>query len=121
MENIFFVRKRVLYPEKWVPDEADKPRIVVQFRDYYECAVDNAGAGSEEATEAFQIYMNVQNHTLAEVKDDVQDFFGEAYDAVHGQFEKYYDDPEIVALINLTLYPEWEDVPASEILKGRSK
>lgn len=93
--------------EKWQPDETDKPRIVAELLDYYECTLETCGANDEQTTEAYALYFKVQNHTLTECKDDVQEFFMSCFEAVGGEIEKYYDaDSSLTELICLTICPE---------------
>lgn len=120
MKDMFFIRKHVLHPEKWVPNEADKPRIVAELLDHYYGVLEICGEG-EEADEAFKLYMQIANHTLAECRDDITEFFLDNYEAVHGEIEKYFtNEPQLIDLINLTLFPEWENVPVSEFLKEKT-
>lgn len=97
----------LLHPEKWQPDEADKPRIVAELLDYYGGTLENCGADDEQTTEAFALYMKVQNHTLTECKNDIQEFFTSCYEAVDGDIEDCYaSDPVLIDLIRLTICPE---------------
>ena len=106
--DLFSIRRRELRPDRWQPDELDKPRIVAQLRDNYDCTCDMCGADSEEATEAFKLYMTVRNSELSTCKDDVQGFFADCYRSVGGEIEKYYaESPELISIINLVLCPEW--------------
>ncbi len=106
--DLFSTRRRELHPERWQPDERDNPRIVAQLRDNYDCTCDMCGADSEEAAEAFKLYMTFRNSELSVCKDDIQGFFADCYWSVEGDIEKYYaENSELIGIINLVLCPEW--------------
>ena len=106
--DLFSIRHRELYPERWQPDERDKPRIVAQLQAYYWSTYYQCGADSEETAEAFKLYMTVRNSELSACKDDVQGFFADCYWSVEGDIEKYYaENSELIDIINLVLCPEW--------------
>lgn len=106
MTPLFSIAKRVPHFDRWLPDEADKPRIVAEMKDYYESTLEICGFG-EESQEAFDLYMKVQNHMLAECKDDVQELFMSCFEAVGGNIEEYYSE-DFCSIINLTICPEIE-------------
>jgi hypothetical protein len=105
--ELFSLNEPILHPEKWVPDEKDKPKIVTELLNYYLGTLDNCGPDDEQTAEAHELYMQVLNHPLSDCKNDVQNFFADTYWAVHGEIERYYgNDPEFIDLINLTVCPE---------------
>lgn len=88
----------------WTPDEADRAAIMLEISDCALGTADNCGPGGEEATEAREFYFSVRDRSLVEAKDDIQGFFFDAYEAVNGDIDKYYDkSPELCRLIRLTL------------------
>jgi hypothetical protein len=105
LSNLLSLSKRTLHPEKWQPDEADKPRIVAELLDYYGATLENCGADDEQTSEAHELYMKVLNRPLAACKDDIQEFFTSCFEAVDGSIEEYYPE-ELCSLINLTICPE---------------
>lgn len=98
--------RRELNLEQWHPDEADKPTLVAYFLDFYEGIKECCGDG-EEAAEALELYKLVKNNPLRYAKGAIQEHFVDAFHAVGGEIEKYYDkSPEMIHLINLTVCPD---------------
>lgn len=98
--------RRELNLEQWRPDEADKPTLVAYFLDFYEGIKECCGDG-EEAAEALELYKLVKNNPLRYAKGAIQEHFVDAFHAVGGEIEKYYDkSPEMIHLINLTVCPD---------------
>lgn len=89
--------------DNWIPDEKDKIRILKEIREQYEANAELCGADSEEAEEMETLYKKVFRLPLKESKEEVQDFFTQAYLAVNGELHKYYSDEELVNLIYLTV------------------
>lgn len=90
--------------DNWIPKEEEKPRILKLLMEHYEGTKDVCGVNSEEAAEVWELYKKVFQNRLKDCKEDVQQYFAEAYLAVNGQIHKYYEkDKEIIKLIQLTV------------------
>jgi|GEM_PF-2805821 hypothetical protein len=115
MTPLFSIAERVPHFDKWQPDESDKSRIVAEMKDYYESTLEICGVNDEQTSEAFKLYLKVQNHTLSECKDDIQEFFADCFWAVSGDISEYYTQG-LCDLINLTISPgiEMEEIPIAE-------
>lgn len=88
----------------WTPNESERSAILLQIADCALGTADNCGEGSEEAKEAREFYFSVCDKPLAEAKEDIQGFFFDAYEAVMGDIDKYYEAyPELRRIIRLTL------------------
>lgn len=97
---------RELNPERWHPDEADKPALVAYFMDYAE-VIKGCCGDDWEAEEAQELYKLVKHNPLRYTKVAIQEHFVDAFNAVGGEIEKYYDkSPEVIRLINLTVCPD---------------
>lgn len=88
----------------WTPDEADRAAIMLEIADCALGTADNCGSGGEEAAEAREFYFSVRDKSLVEVKNEIQGYFLDSYEAANGDIDKYYDkSPELRRLIRLTL------------------
>lgn len=90
--------------DKWTPKEEEKPRILKKLVEDYIGTKDLCGVDSEEADEVWELYKKVFQNKLEDCKEDIQQYFADAYLAVNGQIHKYYEnDNEIIELIQLTV------------------
>lgn len=103
-EEIFDDSGVYLNYNNWIPKDEDKPRILRFIKEHYEFNKDLSGADSDEAAEVWELYKKVFQNRLKDCKEDVQEYFADAYLAVNGQIHKYYEnDKEVIELIQLTV------------------
>lgn len=97
---------RQLHPARWNPDERDRPRLIAYFKLYYEGMKAVCGKDDDNTCEALSLYQQVKWTSLRESKQAIQDHFAFMFHCVNGEPEKYYNDAELLALINLTVSPD---------------
>ena len=90
--------------EAWIPQEYETALFLKEFLDHYVSTLSMCGDG-EEADDALSLYKKALFcDNLNDIRNDIQEFFVDCYNAVGGEIDEYYaKDVDLLYLIRLAL------------------